>query len=148
YYNSIYDRGHMAPSGDQPTEASQAETYALSNVVPQTASLNEGIWSRVERRVRDMADDEGELYVVTGPAFHLRPIQTMGHDRVYVPSSTWKAVYSPSKNKASAYVCKNAQQHPHCTQVTVATLIRNVGIDPFPGVSAQIKAQAWKLPAP
>ena len=148
YYNSIYDRGHMAPSGDQPTEASQAETYALSNVVPQTASLNEGIWSRVERRVRDMADDEGELYVVTGPAFHLRPIQTMGHDRVYVPSSTWKAVYSPSKNKASAYVCKNAQQHPHCTQVTVATLIRNVGIDPFPGVSAQIKAQAWTLPAP
>ncbi|MGF1277818.1 DNA/RNA non-specific endonuclease [Acetobacter pasteurianus] len=113
-----------------------------------SASLNEGIWSRVERRVRDMADDEGELYVVTGPAFHLRPIQTMGHDRVYVPSSTWKAVYSPSKNKASAYVCKNAQQHPHCTQVTVATLIRNVGIDPFPAVSAQIKAQAWKLPAP
>lgn len=29
YYNSIYDRGHMAPSGDQPSELAQAETYAL-----------------------------------------------------------------------------------------------------------------------
>ena len=148
YYNSIYDRGHMAPSGDQPTELAQAETYVLTNIVPQTASLNEGIWARVERRVRDIAEREGDLYVVTGPAFHLKPIETLGHDRVYVPSSTWKAVYSPNKERAAAYVCRNAQQHPHCSQVTIATLIRNTGIDPFPAVSDQIKKQAWKLPSP
>ncbi|MCP1197107.1 DNA/RNA non-specific endonuclease [Acetobacter senegalensis] len=144
YYNSIYDRGHMAPSGDQPTELAQTETYALTNIVPQTASLNEGIWARVERRVRSVAD----LYVVTGPAFHLKPVETLGHDRVYVPSSTWKAVYSPNKERAAAYVCRNAQQHPHCSQVTIATLIRNTGIDPFPAVSEQVKRQAWKLPSP
>ncbi|MCP1196014.1 DNA/RNA non-specific endonuclease [Acetobacter senegalensis] len=148
YYNSIYDRGHMAPSGDQPTEQAQAETYALTNIVPQTASLNEGIWARVERRVRSIAEKEGDLYVVTGPAFHLKPIETLGHDRVYVPSSTWKAVYSPNKRRAGAYVCRNAQQHPHCTQVTIQTLIRNTGVDPFPAVSDHIKAQAWKLPSP
>ncbi|MDN7351021.1 DNA/RNA non-specific endonuclease [Acetobacter senegalensis] len=116
YYNSIYDRGHMAPSGDQPTELAQTETYALTNIVPQTASLNEGIRARVERRVRSIAEEEGDLYVVTGPAFHLKPIETLGHDRVYVPSSTWKAVYSPNKERAAAYVCRNAQQHPHCSQ--------------------------------
>ncbi|MFP2872595.1 DNA/RNA non-specific endonuclease [Acetobacter tropicalis] len=148
YYNSIYDRGHMAPSGDQPTEQAQAETYALTNIVPQTASLNEGIWARVERRVRSIAEKEGDLYVVTGPAFHLKPIETLGHDRVYVPSSTWKAVYSPNERRAGAYVCRNAQQHPHCTQVTIQTLIRNTGVDPFPAVSDHIKAQAWKLPSP
>ncbi|MDN7351316.1 DNA/RNA non-specific endonuclease [Acetobacter senegalensis] len=148
YYNSIYDRGHMAPSGDQPTEQAQAETYALTNIVPQTASLNEGIWARVERRVRSIAEKEGDLYVVTGPAFHLKPIETLGHDRVYVPSSTWKAVYLPNKRRAGAYVCRNAQQHPHCTQVTIQTLIRNTGVDPFPAVSDHIKAQAWKLPSP
>ena len=148
YYNSIYDRGHMAPSGDQPTELAQAETYVLTNIVPQTASLNEGIWARVERRVRDIAEREGDLYVVTGPAFHLKPVETLGHDHVYVPSSTWKAVYSPDKGRAAAYVCRNAQQHPHCSQVTIATLIRNTGIDPFPAVSDQIKKQAWKLASP
>ncbi|MBS0988045.1 DNA/RNA non-specific endonuclease [Acetobacter okinawensis] len=148
YHASIYDRGHMAPSGDQPTDEAQHETYALTNIVPQTSSLNEGIWARIERRVRRLADDEGELYVVTGPAFHLRPIEKVGHDQVYVPSSTWKAVYSPSKDRAGVYVCRNAQQHPHCTQVTVATLIQNAGIDPFPGVSDRAKSQAWRLPSP
>lgn len=148
YYNSIYDRGHMAPSGDQPTELAQAETYALTNIVPQTASLNEGIWARVERRVRDIAEKEGDLYVVTGPSFHLKPIEKLGHDHVYVPSSTWKAVYSPDKGRAGAYVCRNAQQHPHCSQVTIATLMRNTGIDPFPAVSDLVKQQVWRLPSP
>nr|AFK88980.1 endonuclease [Acetobacter pasteurianus] len=148
YHGSFFDRGHMAPSGDQPTPDDQAETFYLSNIVPQTASLNEGIWSRIESRVRGLAEKEGELYVVTGPAYHLRPVQTIGPDRVPVPSSTWKAVYSPSRGRAGVYVCKNAQQHPHCDQVTVQTLTRNTGIDPFPAISEQVKAQAWRLPAP
>lgn len=148
YRGSVFDRGHMAPSGDQPNPADQEETFFLSNVVPQTASLNEGIWSRIESRVRRLAEAEGELYVVTGPAYHLKPGEYIGPDQVPVPSSTWKAVYSPSRGRAGVYVCKNAQQHPHCDQVTVQTLTRNTGIDPFPAVSEQVKAQAWRLPAP
>ncbi|NHN89843.1 DNA/RNA non-specific endonuclease [Acetobacter conturbans] len=148
YRRSAYDRGHMAPSGDQPTPQDQAETFMLSNVVPQTASLNEGIWAKIERRVREMTEQEGEIYVVTGPAFHLRPVETIGPDHVFVPSSTWKAVYSPAREKAGVYVCKNSQQHPHCDQVTVATLTRNTGIDPFPGLPARVKNEAWRMPAP
>ena len=143
-----YDRGHMAPSADQPTPQAQAQTYALSNIVPQASTLNKGLWARMERKVRLLARREGELYVVTGPAFHLRPIATVGHDHVYVPSSVWKAVYSPRHNRAGVYVCKNRPVHPHCDQVTVQTLIRNAGVDPFPAVSAQVKAQAWRLPSP
>ena len=143
-----YDRGHMAPSGDQPSLQAQAQTYALSNIVPQASVLNKGIWARMERKVRLLAGREGELYVVTGPAFHVRPIATVGHDHVYVPSSVWKAVYSPRYNRAGVYVCKNRAVHPHCDQVTVQTLIRNTGVDPFPAVSAQVKAQAWRLPSP
>ncbi|MFT9424992.1 MAG: DNA/RNA non-specific endonuclease [Acetobacter syzygii] len=143
-----YERGHMAPSGDQPNAQAQAQTYALSNIVPQASVLNKGIWARLEKRVRLLARREGTLYVVTGPAFHLRPIATVGHDHVYVPSSVWKAVYAPARNRAGVYVCKNVPVHPHCDQVTVQTLIRNVGVDPFPAVSDPVKAQAWRLPAP
>ncbi|MFT8732320.1 MAG: DNA/RNA non-specific endonuclease [Acetobacter fabarum] len=143
-----YDRGHMAPSGDQPTLQAQQETYALSNIVPQASVLNKGIWARMEHKVRLLAEREGELYVVTGPAFHLRPIATQGHDHVYVPSSVWKAVYSPTRGRAGVYVCKNRPVHPHCDQVSVQTLIRNTGVDPFPAVPAQVKAQVWHLPSP
>lgn len=148
YYDSIFDRGLMAPSGDQPTEIAQAETYALTNIVPQTSSLNEGIWARIEQRVRGIAEKEGDIYVVTGPAFHLKPIETLGHDHVYVPTSTWKAIYSPDKGRTGAFVCRNAQQHPHCAQVTIETLMHNTGVDPFPAVSDHIKRQTWKLPSP
>lgn len=142
------ERGHMAPSGDQPNQQDQAETFLLSNIVPQTASLNEGIWAKIEQTVRYLAEDEGELYVVTGPAYHLHPIEKIGPDQVFVPSATWKAVYSPVRQKAGAYVCKNAQKHPHCDQVTIRTLIDNTGVDPFPGVPMAVKEVFWKMPAP
>ena len=37
YRGSGYDRGHMAPSGDEPDARSQYESCALSNMVPQDA---------------------------------------------------------------------------------------------------------------
>lgn len=148
YRASGYSRGHLAPSADQPDEQAQHETFALSNIVPQTAVLNEGIWARIESTVRDMARDEGELYVVTGPAFHGKPIMTIGPGHVYVPSSTWKAVYSPRRGRAGVYVCKNVLRHPHCDSVTVATLVRNTGVDPFPALPDTVKQQFWHLPSP
>ena len=148
YRASGYSRGHLAPSADQPDEQAQHETFALSNIVPQAAVLNEGIWARIESTVRDMARDEGELYVVTGPAFHGKPIMTIGPGHVYVPSSTWKAVYSPRRGRVGVYVCKNVLRHPHCDSVTVATLVRNTGVDPFPALPDTVKQQFWHLPSP
>ncbi|MFT8336184.1 MAG: DNA/RNA non-specific endonuclease [Acetobacter orientalis] len=146
YHASIYDRGHMAPSGDQPDPIARAETYATTNIVPQTAALNENKWAHIEQHVRDLAEKEGELYVVTGPDFGRAPIETLGQSRVYVPARTWKAVYSPSSNKAGAYVCDNVQQRPHCTLESVQDLAQQTGVDPFPLVAASVKARVWLLP--
>ncbi len=148
FRRSGFDRGHMTPSGDMPGQAAQQESFALSNVVPQTAALNRGIWERTEEAVRHLAEREGELFVVTGPAFHGETLGTIGPDKVFVPSSTWKAVYDPVAGGAGVYVCKNLEQPPTCTQVTVATLIRVVGIDPFPSLTSTIKATRFALPAP
>ncbi|MBO1326561.1 DNA/RNA non-specific endonuclease [Acetobacter sp. TBRC 12305] len=148
YAHSGYSRGHMAPSADQADNAAQMETFALSNIVPQTAVLNEGIWARIERTVRDMTYQDGEIYVVTGPAFHGHPIPTIGESHVFVPSSTWKALYEPRRQRAGVYVCKNRRAHVQCDVVTVATLTRNTGIDPFPALPAQVKARFWRLPSP
>lgn len=145
YRRSGYDRGHMTPSGEAPDAVAQEQTFSLANVVPQTPELNEGIWTGVEMAVRKLATREGELYVVTGPAFH-GSTQGIGRD-VFVPTSTWKAVYDPVTNGAGVYVCKNNEQ-PTCAFVSVATLIRVVGVDPFPALPDDVKANAMPLPEP
>ena len=147
YRRSGFDRGHMTPSGDMPDEQAQGQTFSLANMVPQTAALNRGIWEGVESAVRHMAEREGELYVVTGPALHGEHLASIGPDGVLVPSSTWKAVYDPRAGAAGVYVCKNTDR-PTCDTVPVATLVRVVGIDPFPGLPESVKREPMALPPP
>lgn len=69
YRNSGYDRGHLAPAADFPSQTE--DTYNLCNVSPQNHSMNQSIWSQIEDFVRRVADRgatiNGETYVVTGP---------------------------------------------------------------------------------
>ncbi|WP_346348646.1 DNA/RNA non-specific endonuclease [Cupriavidus sp. WKF15] len=46
------DRGHLAPSGDFPDLASQAESFSLANVVPQASVSNRRLWSHIETSTR------------------------------------------------------------------------------------------------
>ena len=147
YRRSGYDRGHMTPSGDMPDEQAQQQTFSLANMVPQTAELNRGIWEGVESAVRHLAEREGELYVVTGPAFDGQQLASIGPDGVLVPTSTWKAVYDPRTGGTGVYVCKNTDR-PTCDIVPVTMLIRVVGIDPFPGLPDRLKREAVLLPPP
>jgi endonuclease G, mitochondrial len=146
YRGSGFDRGHMTPSGDATDAQAQEQTFSLANVVPQTAALNEGIWTGVEMAVRRLARENGDVYIVTGPAFN-GPDRAIGDDNVLVPSSTWKAVFVPATNGAAAYVCKNTDA-PTCVTVSIAELVRATGIDPFPALSAMIKDEPMALPQP
>ncbi len=116
-------------------------------MVPQTAQLNRGIWEGIATAVRNLAVREGEIYLVTGPAFVGSELQSIGADGVLVPTSTWKAVYDPQAGGTGVYVCQNTKR-PRCAVVSVAALIRIVGIDPFPGLPEGIKAVAMTLPEP
>ena len=146
YRSSGYDRGHMAPSGDMPDPAAQEQSFSLANMVPQTAKLNRGIWEGVESAVRNLATAEGELYLVTGPAFQGSRVKSIGPDGVLVPTATWKAVYDPRQG-TGAYLCRNTTR-PTCTVVSVSALATLTGIDAFPGLPAAAKATAIQLPAP
>ena len=145
YRRSGFDRGHMTPSGDMPSETAQEQSFALANIVPQTPKLNGGVWGRTA--VGDLASREGELYIVTGAAFQGQNLQAIGPGGVLVPSSTWKAVYDPQARGAGAYVCDNMPA-PTCVTMSVAELIQTVGIGPFPALSQPVKDVAVVLPRP
>lgn len=70
FQESRFDRGHLAPAGDAVTQAALAETFVLSNVSPQVGSgFNRDYWNRFEAFVRNLTQQNDEVYVATGPLF-------------------------------------------------------------------------------
>ena len=98
------DRGHMTRSSDRTTGTlDNADTYYLSNVVPQFADLNQGPWNNMEGDLHALAaTGTKEIYIITGPA-GINTTTTPGSNgtvknegKIVIPASTWKiAVIMP-----------------------------------------------------
>ncbi|MFI5341816.1 MAG: DNA/RNA non-specific endonuclease [Candidatus Methylomirabilales bacterium] len=113
YADSGYDRGHIVPRDDMNrTSATQADAFYLSNVAPQTPSLNRGIWRWLEELVRSYAKKYGTVYVLTGSVIQ-EPAQTAPSGNVKIPSRFFKVLLraqSDGTSTALAIVLPNLQR--------------------------------------
>jgi endonuclease G len=140
YARSGYDRGHMVPNVHSGTRKAQEETSSLANVVPQVHANNVGVWAGLEGASRQLASTEGELYVVSGPAFIGSKIKKIGN--VLVPTHIWKVIYSPVQRRAGAYLVANEDTQDYQT-LTVSELEKKIGISLLPGVPQSVRDGAW-----
>ncbi|XP_063777907.1 nuclease EXOG, mitochondrial isoform X2 [Pseudophryne corroboree] len=117
YWHSGWSRGHMAPAGDSKysTEA-MAETFYLSNIVPQNYENNAGFWNRFEMYCRDLTKRFDDVWVVSGPL--TLPVQhedgsktvtyrVIGKDDVAVPSHLYKVILA-KKNQSAELLAEGA----------------------------------------
>ena len=146
YARSGYDRGHMAPSGDMPTEVAQQESFSLANMVPQDPRNNQTLWQAIEEATRAEAEHDGELYVVTGPLFEGQALERI-NGRVLVPTAVFKAIYNPAIRQGAAYVTPNAPGMEYQT-LSIADLEKRSGINLFPAVPRSVKSVKMRLPPP
>jgi DNA/RNA endonuclease G (NUC1) len=104
YTNGGFDRGHMMRSADRTlTNYENASTFYLSNVVPQTADLNQGVWASQEIFIADLARvSNRELYIITGPAFTGPARSIKNEGKIRIPDFTWKIVVSMERGKGLA----------------------------------------------
>lgn len=89
YSKSGYERGHMVPSADRfgkPDE--NAETFFMTNIVPQTADLNEFVWQKLETYSRSLVRRGFDLYTIAGVYGENGRIK----GRVTVPTNCWKII--------------------------------------------------------
>jgi len=142
YKGSGYDRGHLCPAADMTlNHTSMSETFYLSNMSPQVAGFNRGIWSTLEDRVRKWVSEYSSVYVVTGPIF-ANNIGVIGENKVTVPGSYYKVIYSV-KNGMIGLVLPNQSSTLKLNQfvVKVDDIEKQTGIDFFPGLDDKLENQ-------
>ena len=144
YRRSGYTRGHLAPAGDMKWDSeAMDETFLLSNMSPQLADFNDGVWNRVEQQVRSWARKFDTLYVVTGPVLTDKGLDQIGSNGVTVPERFYKAIYCPAYQQMIAFLVphRDSEASLKTFYLTVDELEKITGIDFFPELSDDIEEQ-------
>lgn len=112
YNYSGYDRGHMAPAGDMKWDKkANAESFYMTNIIPQVKALNTGTWKKLEEKCRQWARHYGDIYIVCGPILTDPPIEYIGDSRVCVPRRFFKAILALDyeRPRAIGFIMPNAK---------------------------------------
>ena len=146
YARSGFDRGHMSPSADQPSEQAQQESFSLANMVPQNPNNNRHLWEGIESATRTWAKSSGDLYIVTGPLFIGSSVEQL-HGRVMVPTHLFKIIYDPARGAASAYLVLNKETEEYSV-VSLEELSKIAGINFLPALGVNEQKTKIELPKP
>ncbi len=146
YAKSGFDRGHMAPNADMPTESAQQQCFSLANMIPQDSDNNRHLWAAIESSVRSMVKNSGDLYVISGPLYLSKTIRRL-NGRVFVPTNMYKIVYDPRMKRGAAYFVNN-EQGDEWQVLSISELEKLAGINFFPNLSLAAKQSKLVLPEP
>jgi endonuclease G, mitochondrial len=136
YKNSGYDKGHLCPAADMDfSKKAFKETFFTSNISPQLHVFNNGVWKRLEEKVRYWAQKYDGIYVVTGGV--LNPtLKTIGKENVAVPEYFYKILMDDTNGKYRmiAFMIPNEKSDKplYSFVVTVDSVEKITGIDFFP----------------
>ena len=136
YRGSGFDRGHLAPAGDMKwSKDAMSESFYMSNMSPQEPGFNRGIWKKLEEWVRDQAEFNEEIYVVTGPILTDGSYDKIGGNGVSVPNQYYKVIldYKEPEIKAIGFILPNAASKlPVSSFAVTVDYVENItGLDFF-----------------
>jgi endonuclease G, mitochondrial len=152
YKGSGFDRGHLAPAGDMSfSTTAMSESFLLSNMSPQNASFNRGVWKKLESLVRNWGTNIS-IYVVTGPILNSCST-SIGGNNVCVPNYFYKVIYDPQNQKMISFILPNKKGNKSLNKYVCTTdsLEKITNIDFFPilennleeRLESQIHKELW-----
>ena len=136
YRKSGYDKGHLCPAGDRKySKSAFEETFYTSNISPQLHDFNEGVWNRLEQKVRYWAGKYDGIYVVTGGILD-ENLPTIGYEDVTVPNYFYKVLLDENNGeyKMIAFLVPHQDSDLPLYEfvVSVDEIEKRTGIDFFP----------------
>jgi endonuclease G, mitochondrial len=107
YARSGYDQGHLASNADQSWHPQvQEESFFLSNVAPQHASVNRQVWRELEQATRAWAYHMGPMHVTVGVVY-AHSEHTIGFHQVTVPTHFYRVVTHVRSGRTWAFLAPN-----------------------------------------
>lgn len=157
YTNSGFDRGHLAPNHAialRHGQQAQAETFLMSNIIPQKHGLNAGLWKSLEQKIAaNYPGRFGEIWVLAGPIFGSKPAWL--RQQVAVPEACFMILVDVNEGRARATAFIFPQE-PAKAQlddylVTIDDIEQRTGLDFFAtlpdaterAIEASRAARAW-----
>ena len=160
YTGGGYDRGHMAPNHAISVvygREGQADSFLMTNVTPQKASLNEKLWERLEELELDrFAKQFGKVWVVDGPIFDPPNERLHSSWRVEIPDAFYKIIVAPEAKKVLAFIMPQAVRGDEPLDhylTSVDSIEKRTGLDFFPELNdaeenrleAEVDPVPWRL---
>jgi len=143
YRGSGWSRGHMCPAGDNKwNEDAMYDTFSLTNVCPQNANLNSGLWNSIEMDCRRWARRFNDIYIVCGPIFMNREHEAIGANNVLVPEAFFKVVLCLNgKPKGIGFIVRNTDgtKKRDLYYNSIDQVERITGMDFFPALPDDIE---------
>lgn len=144
YSRSGYDRGHMCPAGEQKwSDQAMHHSFVMANICPQKHELNTGAWKTLEDKERVWAKRDSAIVIVSGPIYDSTDKETIGQNKVRVPSAFFKVLLAPyaTPMRAIGFVYPNMKCDGNMASyaVTVDDVEKMTGFDFFSALPDDIE---------
>lgn len=144
YSRSGYDRGHMCPAGEQKwSDEAMHHSFVMANICPQKHELNTGAWKTLEDKERVWAKRDSAIVIVAGPIYDSTDKETIGQNKVRVPSAFFKVLLAPytTPMRAIGFVYPNMKCEGNMASyaVTVDDVEKMTGFDFFAALPDDIE---------
>lgn len=153
-YAGDYDRGHQIPSADRLcSRDANDQTFYGTNIAPQLASHNQGLWAQLEDHVRAIANASDTTYVVTGCLLEGATEFSTDSDgkKVTIPTAFFKALLRYEANATgnvwtgAAFFTDHKQYSSYTLKsfaMSIDELEQKTGFDFFVNLKDKIGAEA------
>jgi len=113
YAGTGYDKGHMAPDGDQSWDQQvEYESFLMTNMSPQAGSLNRGIWKLLETSVRGWAAQGGHNFNIVSGGIYNAQDKKIGAG-VIVPHAFYKIVIDENTGQVAGWMFPHTAPYPN-----------------------------------
>lgn len=113
YAATGYDKGHMAPDGDQSWDQQvEFESFLMTNMTPQAPALNRGIWKLLETSVRGWAFQSGQNFTIVSGAVY-QPGDLVIGKGIIVPHAFYKIVIDDATGQVAGWWFPHVKPYPN-----------------------------------